>query len=498
MVKRSGGALLTMIRIDPGSGRTIGSQLAAALRQAILDGHVRAGERLPATRILAAELGLARTTVVEAFESLVSEGLLETRTGSGTFVTATMSPVKAAPPEDLPRTAQPDRLARLMAAARQQFADRLGHAPRAFTTATPDYDMFPMAQWARLVNRHWQGERAAILGYHDALGHQGLRAAIARHLRGNRGFACEPGQVFITSGAQQAFQLIGAMLLDPGDAVWFEDPGAIGARNSFVVHGAHVVPVGIDPEGLDVADGLAQAPDFKLAFVTPSHQQPLGVRMSHERRIALLRAAAGAGAFVVEDDWDGDFTLSGRPSPALKAIDAGERVIYVGSFSKSMFPALRIGYLVAPPNLIPTFEVALRAFSSGVPTSLQAAVAAFIDEGLFAAHLRRMCKLYGERQEALLAAAASELSPWLHVQPTLTGMHALAVLKRGLNGETVARRADAEGVTVSPVSRFCMQPRVLEVLLLGFSGFSAQRISTGVKVLARVFESTERELPAAE
>jgi GntR family transcriptional regulator/MocR family aminotransferase len=497
MVKRSGGALLTMIRIDPGSGRTIGSQLAAALRQAILEGHVLAGERLPATRVLAAELGLARTTVVEAFESLISEGLLETRTGSGTFVTATSvpltSPTRTAGAEDMPRTAQPERLARLMAAAQQQFADRLGHVPRAFTTAMPDYDMFPMAQWARLLNRHWQGDRSAILGYHDALGHPGLRAAIARHLRGNRGFACEPSQVFVTSGAQQAFQLIGAMLLDPGDAVWFEDPGAIGARNSFVVHGAHVVPVGIDEEGLDVADGLAMAPDFKLAFVTPSHQQPLGFRMSHERRIALLRAAAKAGAFVVEDDWDGDFTLSGRPAPALKAIDAGERVIYVGSFSKSMFPALRIGYLVAPPSLIPTFEVALRAFSAGVPTSLQAAVAGFIDEGLFAAHLRRMCKLYGERQEVLVAAAASELSPWLDIQPTLTGMHALATLKRGLNGETVARRADAAGVTVSPVSRFCLQPRATEALVLGFSGFNAQRITGGVKLLAQVFKSVERE-----
>jgi GntR family transcriptional regulator/MocR family aminotransferase len=401
--------------------------------------------------------------------------------------------VSAGADDDRPRLAQPERLARLMAAASQQFADRLGHAPRAFTTAMPDYDMFPMAQWARLLNRHWQGDRASILGYHDPLGHPALRTAIARHLRGNRGLACEPGQVFITSGAQQAFQLIAAMLLDPGDAVWFEDPGAIGARNCFVVHGANVVPVGVDSEGLSIDDGMAQAPDFRLAFVTPSHQQPLGVRMSHERRVALLRAAAHRGAFVVEDDWDGDFTLSGRPTPALKAIDAGERVIYVGSFSKSMFPALRIGYLVAPPNLISTFEVALRAFSSGVPASLQAAVAAFFDDGLFAAHIRRMCKLYGERQEVLVAAAREQLSAWLDIRPTVTGMHALALLKPGLSGETVARVADAEGLTVSPVSRFCMRPRPLEALVLGFSGFNAARIASGVTLLAHVFEKIERD-----
>jgi GntR family transcriptional regulator / MocR family aminotransferase len=357
----------------------------------------------------------------------------------------------------------------------------------------PDYDSFPMAQWVRLLNKHWQGDRSAILGYHDPLGHPDLRAAIARHLRGNRGFACEPGQVFITAGAQQAFQLIAAMLLDPGDAVWFEDPGAIGARNCFVVHGADVVPVAIDEDGLAVADGLQQAPDFKLAFVTPSHQQPLGIRMSHERRIVLLGAAADAGAFIVEDDWDGDFTLSGRPAPALKAIDAGERVIYVGSFSKTLFPALRIGYLVAPPNLIPTFEVALRAFSSGVPASLQAAVAAFIDDGLFAAHIRRMRKLYAERQEALTSAAGAQLSRWIDIRPTATGMHALGMLKGELDGEMVAGAADAEGVTVSPVSRFCIRPQHPEAVVLGFSGFNPLKIAAGVKALARAFEKLERE-----
>jgi len=496
MVKRSGGALLTMIRIDAASGRTIGSQLASGLRQAILEGRLQPAERLPATRVLAAELGLARTTVVEAFEHLVSEGLLETRVGAGTFVTRTPGPlpvaVSADTAEDIASRAQPERLARLMAAASQQFASRLSHQPRAFTTAMPDYDMFPMAQWSRLLARHWHGDRASILGYHDPLGDPALRQAIARHLRGNRGLTCEPSQVFITSGAQQAFQLIASMLVDPGEAVWFEDPGAIGARNCFVVNGARVAPVRIDDQGLDIADGLAQAPDFRLIFATPSHQQPLGIRMSHERRVALLHIAARNGAFIVEDDWDGDFTLSGRPGPALKAIDTSERVIYVGSFSKSMFPALRIGYLVAPPALIPTFEVALRAFSAGVPTSLQATVAAFIDDGLFATHIRRMCKLYSERQDVLVDAARAHLTAWLDVQATVTGMHALAMLKPGLDGEAIAARADAQGVTVSPVSRFSLRPLPFEALVLGFAGFPVARIVQGVKVLAGVFADMDR------
>lgn len=487
MVKHAAGALLTMIRIDPTSGRTKSAQLATGLRQAILEGPLRSGERLPATRILAEELSVARSTVVEAFEQLASEGLVETKTGSGTFVShlRESSPnVNAALTTAPPRLAQPERLARLMETASVQFASRISHAPRAFATATPAFDAFPMAQWSRLVTRQWQRARPATLGYGDPLGYQALRAAISRHLRGNRGLNCNPSQIFIVAGAQQAFQLISSMLVDPGEAVWFEDPGAIGARNCFIVQGARVVPVPVDSEGLCVSVGQARSPEFQLAFVTPSHQQPLGVRMSHERRVALLQAAAGVGAFIIEDDWDGDFSLSGRATPALKAIDTGERVIYVGSFSKSMFPALRIGYLVAPPALVPTFEVALRAYSPGVPTILQAAVADFIDDGLFAAHIRRMRKLYAERQEVLLSEAENHLAHWMVLKPTTIGLHTVAYLKRDLIGAEVAAAAEAEGLTVAPISRFCVEPHGAEGLVLGFSGVTGPRISEGVVRLA--------------
>jgi GntR family transcriptional regulator/MocR family aminotransferase len=340
-MKRAAGALLHHILIEPRAERSMGSQLAHCVRNLILAGDLSPGERLPATRTLAEELSIARSTVVEAFEQLLSEGLIETRTGSGTFVSRTLETELPAPRSPLspPRVAQPERLARLMDAATGQFMRRLGHEPRAFTTALPAFDAFPMAQWSRLIAKHWRGGRAFILGYNDPHGHRPLRQAIARHLRSNRGVDCDWPQVFVFAGAQQAFQQIAGILVDPGDRIWFEDPGAIRARNCFVVHGAQVVPVPIDSNGLRVDIGLERAHDFRLVFVTPAHQQPLGVKMSYDRRLSLLQAAASAGAWIVEDDWDGDFFFGKRPQPALKSIDAADRVIYVGTFSKSLFPS---------------------------------------------------------------------------------------------------------------------------------------------------------------
>ena len=247
-----------------------------------------------------------------------------------------------------------------------------------------------MAQWARLAARHWRSARADVMGYGEPFGHKPLRQAIALHLRANRGIACDAEQIFIVGGAQQAFHLIGSTLLDPGDKVWFENPGAIGARNSLIASGADLVPVPVDEQGLRVADGLGLAPQFRLAFVTPSHQQPLGTVMSLERRFALLHAAEQAGAWIIEDDYDGEFSFGGPPLPTLKSVDATGLVIYVGTFSKSLFPSLRLGYLLAPPALVETFNIITSKLLHGVPTGTQAVVADFIDDGHFGAHLRRM------------------------------------------------------------------------------------------------------------
>ena len=490
MVKRAGGALLQSIAIDPSSTRTISSQLSAALRDLMLSGSLKAGDRLPASRTLAGELGVARATVVELFEQLASEGLMEARVGAGSFVSHALNaewPARASVRRGAGQRSE--RLARLMTVAAGRFIDRLPHEPRAFTTAMPAIDAFPMAQWSRLAAKHWRNPRQSVLGYGDPRGHPALRRAIARHLHADRGVACEVAQVFVVAGAQQAFQLIASLLVDPGDKVWFEEPGTIGARNSLVLNGADLVPVPVDAEGMNVAEGMKRAPRFRLAFVTPSHQQPLGVKLSLERRFALLQAAQRAQAWIIEDDWDGEFCFGGRPLPTLRSFDATGCVIYVGTFSKSIFPSLRLGFILAPATLIQSFERALTAVAPGVPTSLQAILADFMEEGLFAAHIRRMRRLYAERHDALLEAARNKLGRWLDVVPTDTGLHTIGWLRQGLIGAEVSDAADRRGITLAPISRFCLEPNCAEGLVVGFSGITPALIRRGVDDLVAVFQS---------
>ena len=413
MVKRSGGALLLSLHIDRESGRLVTTQVFTAIRDLILSGGLDAGQRLPASRTLAKDLGISRTTVIEVFERLAAEGLIESRTGAGTFVSAALKdkhPVLASAPADATDQApQPPRLSRSITKASEMFFERLPHEPRAFTTAMPAFDAFPLALWSRQMSRHWRDQRDIVMGYSDPHGYFPLRRAIASHLRANRGIACEPEQIFVVGGAQQAFYLIGSVLLDPNDKVWFENPGAIGARNSLVACGANLVPVPVDEKGLMVEEGRRLAPDFRLAFATPAHQQPLGSTMSLERRFSLLKAAEDADALIIEDDYDGEFCYGGHPQPTLKSVDATGRVIYVGTFSKTLFPALRLGYFLSPPALVEVFNRVTNAFLQGVPSSNQAVVASFMEEGHFAAHLRRMRKTYAERHQVLCDAAQKRL-----------------------------------------------------------------------------------------
>ncbi len=487
MVKRAEGALLQSLVLDRAGPHALSVQICSGLRELILGGTLRAGERLPATRTLAKELGVARTTIVESFDRLIAEGLIDTRVGAGTYVSEVLRAERpVAPNIEAPQVTARAKLADAMTAASRRFGVRLAHAPRPFTTAMPAFDAFPMAQWARLSGKHWRKARHHVLGYPEPHGHQPLREAIAAHLRLNRGIACDWQQIYIVAGAQQAFQLVASTLIDPGDKVWFENPGAIGARNSLVLHGADLVPVPVDGDGLDVACGIARAPQFKLAFVTPSHQQPLGAKLSLERRLALLQAAETAGAWIIEDDWDGEFCFSGLPLPTLKSVDQSGRVIYVGTFSKSLFPALRLGFLLAPPSLMEQLGISLEAFAPGVPTALQAIVADFIAEGHFATHIRRMRKLYGERYQTLVDAVSEHLSDYLEIVPTTTGLHTVAFLKGGLKAADVAAAAADRDLTVETITRFCIEPIAREGVVLGFSGFTPAQIQGSARLLKRV------------
>lgn len=491
MVKRSSGELLFSITVDRSLGKSITTQVYNAIRQLIHSGHLPAGKRLPSSRTLARELGISRTTSMTVFERLTAEGLIVSRTGSGSYVS---DAAEARKPQQALVVQAPGpvsaKLADIIAEASPRFFQRLSHPHRirAFVTGLPDYAAFPMAVWARLTAKHWREPREDVMGYSDPNGHPRLRLAIAEHLRANRGLACEAEQIFIVNGAQQAFDLIGRVLLNPGDKVWFENPGAIGARNSLVACGATIVPVPVDQEGLSVEAGLALAPDFRLAFVTPSHQHPTGAEMSLARRAELLAAANQNHAWIIEDDYDGEFRYDGRPLPTLKSGDAGERVIYVGTFSKTMFPALRLGFYVAPKPLVPIFQRISGAFLQGVPSSIQAVLAAFIDEGHFATHLRRMREIYAERHAAFHEAAETHLGGLLQTNRSVAGFHTVGQFAAPLvDDERIAVEADAAGLLVSPISRFCLDEAPFQRgLVLGVSAIDERTIRKSVETLAGV------------
>ncbi len=495
-MKQAAGILLAAISLDRTSGKSISVQLYLALRELILSGALRAGERLPATRVLAGETGVSRTTVIDAIERLVAEGMLVSRVGSGTFVSDTLDvqrprPVEA--PADQAGAAVP-RLSYTIRHAERSYArrSRLPYRASAFVTALPALDAFPMAHWSRISARHVRSDRSLVMGYGEPTGDENLRKAIAMHLNAFRGINCDPGQIFVTCGAQHAFSLIGKLLLNAGDRVWMENPGASGARNALLAEGAELVPVNVDREGIVVRDGLKKAPHFRLAFVTPSHQQPLGHVMSLTRRFELLKAAEEAQAFVVEDDYDGEFYFGNAPQPSLSSIDAAGRVFYVGTFSKSLFPSLRLGYVVVPDRMVEAFERAFISWVSGPAAMTQSIVADFMDEGHFATHIRMMRRLYKARYEALIEAAGAVRGA-VDIQQASGGFHTPAFLASGLDADRIVAQAAERGITLVSLNRYCLEPIADAGLVFGFGCASPEDIRLGMETL-RELPEINREL----
>lgn len=485
-MKQASGALLNAIRIDRSSSRAISVQLYMALRETILSGGLRPGERLPATRTLAQEVGVSRTTVIDAVDRLVTEGMVVSRVGAGTYVSETMARQQALTAlGDAPdiRPAAP-RLSRVLSAGDAAYAPRtrLPHEARAFVTALPALDAFPMGHWARLSARHLRGDRSAVMGYGEPQGLAELRHAIAAHLGALKGIRCTADQIFVTCGAQHAFSLIGRLFLNPGDKVWMENPGALGARNALVSEGADLVPVDVDAQGLVVADGLARAPDFRLAFVTPSHQQPLGHVLSLSRRFELLGAAETAGAMIIEDDYDGEFSHDNAMQPTLYGTDTRGRVLYVGTFSKTLFPSLRLGFVLVPEHMVATFDRMFRLWASGPSSLVQAVVADFICEGHFATHIRMMRLLYKARHDALIEAGRS-LPGAIRLRETASGFYTCADLDPGIDEQTVVAQAAERGVVVAPLGKYCLTPAGRSGLVLGFGCAPPEDIVRGIRIL---------------
>jgi len=458
-------------------GTTIARWLYGELRAAILDGRLRRGARLPATRDLAARYAISRGVVVAAYEQLREEGYLASRVGAGTTVRLQVA-------EDL-----------LAQAPRRRAPARSQPAPpraRPFCPIEPALAAFPIAIWARLATQELARTTPRSLARGAPGGSRRLREAIAAYLGASRGVACSPDHVVIVSGVQQALDLVARLVVRPGDPVWLEDPAYSGAVSVFRNAGATLVPVRVDDDGLDPEDGRRRCARPVAVYLTPAHQFPLGSPLSLDRRVELLRWAAATGAVLIEDDYDSEFRYSGQPLPAMKGLRGGESVVLLGSLNKALFPALRLGYLVAPDAWIDRV-LALRYETDLYPPALSESVlAAFIEGGHFARHLRRMRELYGARREALRREVERTLGGALRLPAIEAGLSTPAYLPRATPVRAVAEHGARAGLELWRLDRYALHRRDLHGLILGFAAFSERQLRDATGVLARAIEATTR------
>ena len=465
----------------PEMGRPVIRQVYDQVRGAIHAGALRPGGRLPSSRDLATRLGVARASVVAAYDQLLAEGYAEGRTGSGTYVSEDLSgvlDVKAAEPAPA-RRPPPDRIPDVA-----DFPPPRSTEAHAFSNGRTLMDARALDAWAASTRRALRVLDPSHFGYADPAGDPRLRAAVADYLRAARGVVCDPAQVIITSGAQHAVDLTARLLLRPGDKVWLEDPGYPQTWHALTSGGAQGIAVPVDRGGLVVQAGVAAAPDARAVFVTPSHQFPLGVAMSMGRRLELIAWARAAGAWIVEDDYASEFRYAGAPLASLQGLDGGERVIYVGTLNKSLFPGLRLGYLVAPKALVEPLSAVRRLADRQPPSLTQAITLDFMDGGQFAAHIRRRRLAYKAQRDALAQALSRRLGRMLEPDVPDQGMHLIAYLKDGWSDLEVEARAAANGVLTRAISPLYHDATPRQGLLLGFTGFPANTMDAGVARLA--------------
>lgn len=486
------------ITLPPGSSSApLHRQLYEGLRRAILSGQLGAAARLPSTRALAAQMGVARMTVVNAYEQLLAEGYIEGKVGSGSYVAATLPDEMLRARDDDGRrravSSEPGRRALsrrgqlLVSTTDITFGAQAEIRPRAFQLGLPAVDEFPFAVWSKLTANRLRRPPGELLVYGDPAGYWPLREAVSAYLKAARAVRCDPDQVVIVAGSQQALDLTARVLLDPDDVAWIENPCYPRARDVLLSAGARVVPLTVDDEGIDLSAGLKRRKQARLVYVTPSHQFPLGVTMSLARRLALIEWAQRHSAWIIEDDYNSEYRYAGRPLASLQGLDQNGRVIYIGSFSKTIFPGLRLGCMVVPPDLVDAFSAARALADWHSPSIEQAALADFIAEGHFARHVRRMRALYQERQEILLSAARRDLAGLLDVTAAEAGMHLVGWLPEKLSDRVASERAAAVGIDAPPLSAFCTEPITRGGLLLGYAAVNARQIRDGVRRLAAAF-----------
>lgn len=462
------------------AGGSLSRQIHGGLRRAILDGTLRSGERLPSTRDLAEQLRVSRTVVLLAYDQLLAEGFVRGRTGSGTYVAEGLSTPRSTRAAREPAKL---RLSRFGAHAQKTATDFPENPlPYDFSYRRSPVDGFPLDAWQRILLRRARKASVAKHGYGPAAGSAALREAIAAHLRRSRAVVCDASQIIIVNGSQQALDLVARVLMERGDRVVLEDPHYQGAREIFRAAGAKLHSVPVDKDGLDPARLPSRA---RLAFVTPSHQFPTGTVLPLARRFALLEWARRANAAIIEDDYDGEFFYDNQRVESMQGLDTEGRVIYAGTFSRTIFPALRIGYLIAPASLVNAFTAAKWLCDRHTATLEQETLAEFITSGAYERHLHRARRENAKRRAALLAAIDEHLRDRVTLTGDRSGTHIVLWPRTRASEATLIARAAAHGVGVYGISPYALRPHP-PALLLGYSGMSAADIREGIRRLARV------------
>ena len=454
------------------------------VREGILRGVFPGGGRLPPSRVLAGELGVARQTVVVAYERLAAEGYVRARVGAGTFVTADLPDAR---PDPVPQTT----LARPRATALSRRGAAVSAVPTSAVTShslpllapgIPAAELFPSRAWAACAAAACRAQPGA--GYPDPQGMPELRAAIAEHLAVTRGLVADPARILITAGTQQALRIVAELLTDPGDAVWVEEPGYIAGRGAMLAAGAVPIPVPSDDAGLDVAAGRQAAPHARLALLAPSHATPLGGAMPVARRLAMLEWAAAAESWVIEDDCDAEFRWAGKPLPPLASLEGSDRVVYCGTFSKTLSPSLRLGFAVFPAALIGPATRLRTLWDRGPGEMVQATLAEFMRRGLLVPHIRRMRTEYARRRDAVVAGLAAHC-PALGVLPAPGGLHMAALLPEGADEAQVAAAAHRLGLGVAPGAAYRLGTAICASLVMGFAATPTPLASHAARALAK-------------
>jgi GntR family transcriptional regulator / MocR family aminotransferase len=482
-----------MIAVDRKAPKPLHKQVYEAYRAMIVGRSLSAGQHIPSTRALAAELRISRIPVLTAYAQLLAEGYFEARVGAGTFVCREL-PDQVATSHSREVPAARTRLKKTAHRAARPVTKRAMRLPRyqglpwlrglgAFSVSQPAYDEFPFQTWSSLMMRHSRNPRTHDLHYGGPMGSKRLREAICTYLRTTRGVHCDVGQVMIVSGSQQALDLAARVLLEEGSAAWVEEPGYWLTRHVLKAAGCKVVPVPVDSAGIDVAAGRKLCPLARAAFVAPSHQYPLGAVMSASRRLQLLQWAELAGAWVIEDDYDSEYRYGGMPIAALQGLDDNARVVYVGTFSKTLFPSLRMGYMVIPQDLVDPFVRIRHAMDLGTPYLYQAVVADFIEEGHYARHIRRMRLLYGERRRALVESICKEFGEKLEVLGAEAGMYVSVKLPKGFPDREIAEEGAKENLWLAPLSSAYQGAGSRAGFILGFGSTPIREMGRRVRQL---------------